>query len=111
LGEQLNRKHARLREALDDLRHEDARLYAAATYRVGSNKRSPAEHAKMIQLGLITPPGASPRPDAPAGAEARRLAKLVAGGARLESLFPREFRVPTHTPPRSPWPAYEAPKF
>lgn len=109
LAASLNAKHARLREALADLKHTDARLYAAATYKVSPNKRSPKEHRRLVQLGLVTLPGAQPRPDAPSGAEARRLVKAVAGGARLEGLFPREMRVPTHTPGRKLWPTFEAP--
>ncbi|PWZ02253.1 putative mitochondrial aconitate hydratase [Testicularia cyperi] len=108
LEERLNKKHARLREALEDLRLEDPRLFAAATYRVAPNKRSPAEQRKLVQLGLVSLPGAAARPDAPTGAEARRLAKAVAGGARLEGLFPREWRIPTQTPSRTVWPSHQS---
>ncbi len=107
LAERLDKKHARLREALLDLRATEPRLYAAATYRVAPNKRSPREHRKLVELGLVTLPGAQPKADAPTGAEARRLVKAVAGGARLEGLFPREMRVPTNSPPRKVWPDHE----
>ncbi|EST05496.1 Aconitase A/isopropylmalate dehydratase small subunit, swivel [Kalmanozyma brasiliensis GHG001] len=107
LSERLDRKQARLREALTDLKSTDERLYAAATYKVAPNKRSPKEHRRLVELGLVTLPGAEPKADAPSGAEARRLVKAVAGGARLEGLFPREMRVPTATPGRKVWPAFE----
>ncbi|KAJ1029053.1 hypothetical protein NDA18_002682 [Ustilago nuda] len=107
LAARLDKKQARLREALQDLREQDPRLYAAATYKVAPNKRSPKEHRKLVELGLVTLPGAEPKKDAPTGAEARRLVKAVAGGARLEGLFPREIRVPTVTPGRKIWPDYE----
>ena len=107
LAARLDKKHARLREALQDLQSQDARLYAAATYKVASNKRSPKEHRKLVQLGLITLPGATPMIGAPTGAEARRLTKAVAGGARLEGLFPRQLRIPTSTPARIVWPSFQ----
>ncbi|EPQ28568.1 uncharacterized protein PFL1_03872 [Pseudozyma flocculosa PF-1] len=107
LNARLNRKQERMRAALDDLRHEDERLFASATYRVAPNRRHPDEHAKLLSLGLITKPGQAPRPDAPTGAEARRMSKAVAGGSRLSGLFPREMRVPTATPSRKGWPAFE----
>lgn len=106
LETRLNRKHARLLEALADLKLEHRFLYSAATYKVAPNKRSPAEHAKLIEAGLVRPNRtAEPKPDAPTGAEAKRLFKVVAGGARLEGLFPRELRVPTQTPRKNGWPA------
>ncbi|KAN0061689.1 aconitate hydratase [Thecaphora frezii] len=111
LNARLNKKQQRMREALDDLLNEDKRLYAAATYRVAPNRRHPDEHAKLLSLGLVTKQGQPPRADAPTGAEARRLAKAVAGGARLSSLFPREMRIPTATPSRKGWPSYEPPAY
>lgn len=112
LNASLSKKQARMREALDDLANEDKRLYAAATYRVAANRRHPDEQAKLEQLGLVSRrPGAAARADAPTGAEARRLAKAVAGGQRLAGLFPREMRVPTSTPGRKGWPSYEPPAF
>ncbi|PWN50525.1 putative mitochondrial aconitate hydratase [Violaceomyces palustris] len=114
LNQRLNIKHQKMRAALDDLAATDPHLYAAATYKVGPTKRHPDEHAKLKRLGLVAASGSSGKSktidgkDAPSGAEARRVIKAVAGGARLSGLFPREMRVPTSTPGRKGWPTYEA---
>lgn len=110
LESRLNRKHERLLEALADLKLEHGPLYSAAIYKVGPNRRSPTEQAKLVQAGLVRlQRDAPPKANTPTGAEAKRLFKSLAGGARLEGLFPREMRVPTHTPGKNGWPALVVP--
>ncbi|KDN47571.1 aconitate hydratase [Tilletiaria anomala UBC 951] len=113
--EDLRNKHAAMVEALDDLQRTDARLYAAATLRVASSKRTQDEMRRLRQLGLTAAGGI--RPDAGgegkggersallASPEARRRLKNE-GSKRLSGLFPREWRAPTLTPSSKGWPSY-----
>ncbi|CAO1627604.1 unnamed protein product [Sympodiomycopsis kandeliae] len=94
LSEDLRVKRLRMHEALQDLKSENTRLYRAATYRVSSNKRSPSEQAKLVEMGIV--------PNAETTSEQRRTARKFLG-KRLEGLFPREMRIPTETPSRKIW--------
>lgn len=89
-------KRERMMEAVADLKSTDTRLYRAATYKVSPSKRSPAEHAALIELGVITPTGEAAAAVDP---EKRRTARSLLG-RRPAGLFPREMRVPTLTPAR-----------
>ncbi|PWN28242.1 putative mitochondrial aconitate hydratase [Jaminaea rosea] len=104
LREDLRVKRERLHEAVRDLAGTDSRLYRAATYRVSPTKRSPAEQAALIDMGIVAKPGGAKETQTQpqVGAEQRRKARNMLG-RRLEGLFPREMRTPTTTPRRGVW--------
>lgn len=100
-AESLERKRVRLDEAISDLRETDAQLYAAAIYRTSPTRRNEAEQERIERLGL--------RPGAAAGdaGNSRTISKRrarVQAQTRLETLFPRELRAGTITPPTKGWP-------
>lgn len=97
----LERKRERLDEAINDLRETDAQLYANAIYRTGPTKRNEAEQERIERLGLK--PGAAAGDAGNSRTISKRRARVMAQ-TRLETLFPRELRPGTITPPTKGWP-------
>jgi len=102
----LHAKRARLDEAVADLRAEDAALYKHALHYSAPTKRNEEEQARLRRLGLE-----AAGEDEAAGSRtlAKRRARLMAQ-TRLSTMFPREMRPPTLTPPSSGWPKYMPPE-
>ncbi|WFD27065.1 aconitate hydratase [Malassezia nana] len=97
-------KRVRLDEALARLRADDRALWKQAVLYAGPTKRHAEEQQRLRQLGLAH--GASAEGEAPGSRLlAKRRARLMAR-TRLPTLFPRELRAPTLTPPTRGWPAY-----
>ena len=103
-------KRARFDEALADLRKTDTALWKRANEYVGPTKRNMEELHRLRRMGLAQQGagagGASADGEAPGSRMlAKRRARLMAR-TRLATLFPRELRAPTMTPPAKGWPAY-----
>ena len=107
-------KRARFDEALADLRKTDTALWKRANEYVGPTKRNMEELHRLRRMGLAQQGagagGASADGEAPGSRMlAKRRARLMAR-TRLATLFPRELRAPTMTPPAKGWPAYRPDK-
>lgn len=79
---ELERKFARMQEAMDELYQLDTRLYLEANKAEDPRARSQAE----VQL-----------------AKTLKVSEVRTLDARIRGLFPRELRIPTDTPSRSGW--------
>ena len=98
-------KRARLDEALASLYEDDRALWKQAVQYAGPTKRHADEQQRLRNLGLAMRAEAA-EGDAPGSRLlAKRRARLMAR-TRLATLFPRELRAPTLTPPAHGWPAY-----
>ncbi|KAL4401151.1 aconitate hydratase [Malassezia pachydermatis] len=103
----LKTKRARLDEALADLKAEDASLWKQALQYAGPTKRNAEEQARLQRMGLAMNDAAKEGEAPGSRMMAKRRARLMAR-TRLATLFPRELRAPTITPPLKGWPAYVA---
>ncbi|KZO89681.1 hypothetical protein CALVIDRAFT_34644 [Calocera viscosa TUFC12733] len=81
--EDMRRKFECMKQALDELKKVDEKLYRIATYKPSLRKLSYAEREAMKDVK---------------GVNARRAIE-----AKNEGLFPRELRIPTDTPSRQGW--------
>ncbi|KZV69733.1 hypothetical protein PENSPDRAFT_632664 [Peniophora sp. CONT] len=79
---ELARKFECMREAMDELQRIDPRRYREANRVVDPRDRAQGEEEWLKTLSV---------------------AQRRAFESRLPGLFPRELRVPTHTPPRDGW--------
>lgn len=104
-AQQLNEKRALLQEAVEDLRKEDAALFKRASQYSAPTKRNVEEQQRLKNLGLL-PGTTSSDAEAPGSRTlVKRRARLMAQ-TRLATMFPRELRAPTLTPPAKGWPQY-----
>ncbi|WFD41624.1 aconitate hydratase [Malassezia psittaci] len=101
----LDKKRNLLDEAVKDLYKEDSALFEQAKQYSAPNKRNFEEQERLNKLGLS--PGANAAEGEAVGSRtlAKRRARIMAQ-TRLPSLFPRELRAPTMTPPTRGWPKY-----
>lgn len=102
---QLNKKRALLDEAVRDLRSEDAALFKQAAQYSAPTKRNVEEQERLKKLGLAQQGNAAEGEAPGSRTVAKRRARLMAQ-TRLPTLFPRELRAPTLTPPTKGWPSY-----
>ncbi|PKI84853.1 aconitate hydratase [Malassezia vespertilionis] len=101
----LRTKRALLNEAILDLQRTDRALFKRADQYSAPTKRNVEEQQHLAARGLL-PGGPSAEGEAPGSRTlAKRRARLMAQ-TRLSTLFPRELRPPTLTPPAKGWPAY-----
>ena len=89
----------------DSLRKEDAALFKRASQYSAPTKRNVEEQQRLKNLGLL--PGATSSDAEAPGSRTlvKRRARLMAQ-TRLATMFPRELRAPTLTPPAKGWPQY-----
>ena len=105
LAASLATKRARLDEALEDLRRTDTTLWKRANEYSSPTKRNAEEQQRLAHLGLSQQASADGGEVAGSRMLAKKRARLMAR-TRLATLFPRELRAPTMTPPTRGWPSY-----
>ncbi|WFD22873.1 aconitate hydratase [Malassezia equina] len=98
-------KRARLDEALASLKQDDRALWKQAVQYAGPTKRNADEQQRLRKLGLSMHAESADGEAPGSRLLAKRRARLMAR-TRLATLFPRELRAPTLTPPTQGWPAY-----
>ena len=102
---QLEKKRVLLNEAVQDLRQEDAALFKHAAQYSAPTKRNVEEQERLKKLGL-TPGSAGNEAEAPGSRTIVKRRARVMAQTRLATMFPRELRAPTLTPPTKGWPPY-----
>lgn len=106
LAASLEGKRRLLDEALADLRKEDHALFRAALQRSAPTKRNAEEQERLQRLGLHRASAESTTGEAPGSRTLSKRRARVMARTRLPTLFPRELRAPTLTPPSRGWPKH-----